>query len=36
MDLEQCPECGEMFPEDELQKHYLREHEMPKPEKEED
>ena len=38
MDYEECPECGEMFPEDELQEHFLKDHcpHCDKPEQEED
>jgi hypothetical protein len=36
MELDQCPECGEMFPVDELQAHFVKEHPRPVPEKEED
>jgi hypothetical protein len=36
MDLEECPECHELFPEDELQAHFVSEHPRSVPEKEED
>ncbi len=36
MDLEECPECHEMFTEEELEQHFLDAHPRPVPDKEED
>ena len=36
MELEECPECHELFTEEELELHFLDAHPKPLPEKEDD